>query len=97
MRRCFLICYDIRDPKRLRKVHQVCKGFGETWQYSIFFCVLKPIDRVRLQAELEDVMNLHEDQALVIDLGADEDQARATAAVIGQPQAMNIARGTIVV
>jgi hypothetical protein len=33
-------------------VFRICKGFGEHWQYSIFFCVLKPIDRVRLQASI---------------------------------------------
>jgi CRISPR-associated protein Cas2 len=29
MRRCYLVCYDICDPKRLRQVHKTCKGFGE--------------------------------------------------------------------
>jgi len=31
MRRCYLVCYDICDPKRLRHVLQVVKGFGEHW------------------------------------------------------------------
>jgi CRISPR-associated protein Cas2 len=83
MRRCYLVCYDIRDPKRLRRVHKTCKGFGEPWQFSIFFCVLKPIDRVRLQVELEEVMNLSEDQVLIIDLGANEPAARAAAVTLG--------------
>lgn len=96
MTRCYLVCYDIRDPKRLRLVHQVCKGFGVPWQYSVFFCTLKPIDRVRLQAELEDVMNLKEDQALLIDLGESRDAAFASAYVIGQPLA-GAERGTVVV
>ena len=85
MRRCYLVCYDIRDPKRLRHVHKVLKGYGEPWQYSVFFCVLKEIDRVRLQSDLEDEMNLKEDQAMLIDLGADENKAREGASVIGQP------------
>jgi CRISPR-associated protein Cas2 len=85
MRRCFLVCYDIRDAKRLRQVHKICKGYGEAWQYSIFFCVIKPIDRVRLQTELEGVMNMREDQILIIDLGTDEATARAHAVAIGQP------------
>lgn len=85
MRRCFLVCYDIRDPKRLRQVHKICKGYGESWQYSIFFCVIKAIDRVRLQTELEGVMNMREDQILIIDLGSDETNARAQAVAIGQP------------
>lgn len=84
MRRAFLVCYDIRDAKRLRQVFRTCKGYGEHWQYSIFFCVLKPIDRVRLQSELEERINLKEDQVLLIDLGTDETAARAAACVIGQ-------------
>jgi len=84
MRRCYLVCYDICDPKRLRLVHKTCKGFGEPWQFSIFFCVLKPIDRVRLQAELEEVLNLKEDQVLIIDLGASEAAARQAAVTLGQ-------------
>lgn len=75
----------MRDPKRLRRVHRVLKGYGEAWQYSVFFCVLKQIDRVRLQVDLEREMNLKEDQALVVDLGTDEARARAAVAVIGQP------------
>jgi CRISPR-associated protein Cas2 len=85
MRRCFLVCYDIRDPKRLRRVHKICKGYGESWQFSIFFCVIKAIDRVRLQTELEGVMNLKEDQILIIDLGTDETTARSQSVAIGQP------------
>ena len=85
MRRCFLVCYDIADDKRLRRVFKTCKGYGEHWQYSIFFCVLKPIDRVRLQAELEQILNYAEDQVLLLDLGEDEEQARNAALVLGQP------------
>ena len=85
MRRCYLVCYDIRDPKRLRRVHKVLKGYGETWQFSVFFCVLKDIDRVRLQTDLEEQMNQKEDQAMILDLGPNEKEAREAATVIGQP------------
>lgn len=84
MRRCYLVIYDIREPKRLRQVHKVCKGYGEPWQFSVFFCCLREIDRVRLQSDLESEMNLKEDQAMLIDLGGDEDKARDAAEVIGQ-------------
>ncbi|MGA2034426.1 MAG: CRISPR-associated endonuclease Cas2 [Thermoguttaceae bacterium] len=87
MRRCYLVCYDIRHARRLRRVFKVMKGYGEHWQYSVFYCVLKPIDRVRMQSDLEDEMNLKEDQVLIIDLGENQDAARASAAVIGQPLA----------
>lgn len=88
MRRCYLVCYDIRDAKRLRRVHRVMKGYGEPWQYSVFFCVLRDIDRVRMQSDLESEMNLNDDQTLVIDLGGDEEQAREAAAVIGKSRAL---------
>jgi len=84
MRRCYLVVYDIHEPKRLRRVHRVCKGYGEPWQFSVFFCSLREIDRVRLQTDLECEMNLKEDQVMLIDLGADEDKAREAAEVIGQ-------------
>lgn len=85
MRRCYLVCYDIRDPKRLRKVHKVMKGYGESWQYSVFFCVLKEIDRVRMQTDLEEQMNLRDDQALIIDMGNSEDASREATCILGQP------------
>lgn len=83
MRRCYLVAYDIREPKRLRKIHTAIRGYGEAWQYSVYFCVLKDIDRVRLQAELEEHMNLKEDQAIIIDLGMDEEMARKSIKTIG--------------
>src|SRR5660398_202787 len=84
MRRCYLVFYDIRNPKRLRHVHQVMKGYGEPWQYSVFFCVLKNIDRVRMQSDLEDEMNLKEDQTMILDLGGDQEDVRDTVSVLGQ-------------
>lgn len=84
MRRCYLVCYDIRNPKRLRRIFKIMKGYGEHWQFSVFFCTLKDIDRVRLQSDLESEMNLKEDQVLIIDMGSNEDSAREAAVVIGQ-------------
>ncbi len=84
MRRCYLVCYDIRDPKRWRQVFKVMKGHGEHWQLSVFFCVLKDIDRVRMQTQLEQAMNLRDDQAMIIDLGPDEEVARKGATVLGE-------------
>ena len=85
MRRCYLVCYDISDAKRLRRVHKVLKGYGEAWQFSIFFCVLKDIDRVRLQTDIEEQMKFNEDQVMILDLGPNEKDAREAATVIGQP------------
>ena len=32
----FLVCYDIADPKRLRKVASICEDFGYRRQKSVF-------------------------------------------------------------
>ena len=83
MRRCYLVCYDIRDPKRLRRVHKLMKAYGEAWQYSVFYCALKAIDRVRLEAALREIVNLREDQIVIVDLGSNEQTAREAATVLG--------------
>lgn len=96
MRRCYLVCYDVRDPKRLRRVHKLMKAYGEPWQYSIFYCTLKDIDRVRLENQLRETVNLKEDQVLVVDLGSNEDTARQSATVLG-PSLPEADSGTVVV
>lgn len=85
MRKCYLVCYDIRNPKRLRDVHKLVKGYGEAWQYSVFFCILKDIDRVRLETELKEIMNLKEDRAFIVYLGQNESDVRGLICVLGQP------------
>jgi CRISPR-associated protein Cas2 len=59
------------------------KAYGEAWQYSVFYCTLKPIDRVRLESALRELLNLKQDQVLIVDLGGNEDAARESAAVLG--------------
>lgn len=83
MRRCFLVCYDVRDDKRLRRIHKLMKAYGEPWQYSVFYCTLKSIDRVRLENAAREILNLKEDQLLIVDLGGNEEAARESATVLG--------------
>jgi CRISPR-associated protein Cas2 len=59
------------------------KAYGEPWQYSVFYCTLKDIDRVRLENALRDVLNLKVDQVLIVDLGSNEDAARESAIALG--------------
>ena len=64
----YLVCYDVSDPKRLRKVATVCEDFGRRKQYSVFFCRLSATDLVRLQTRLYDLIHRSEDQVLFIPL-----------------------------
>lgn len=67
-RRTFIVTYDIRDEKRLRKVFRICKGYGEHLQYSVFECDLDAREKAEMEGHLREVMNLNLDQTLFIDL-----------------------------
>ena len=96
MRRSYLVCYDVRNPKRLRRTHRLLKAYGEAWQYSVFYCTLRLIDRVRLENALRELLNLKEAQVLIVDLGSNEDAARDAAAVLG-PAPPEPPDGTVVI
>ncbi|MDX2217054.1 MAG: CRISPR-associated endonuclease Cas2 [Oculatellaceae cyanobacterium bins.114] len=63
----YMICYDIRDPKRWRKAFNLLKGYGESLQYSIFRCRLSQRDREQLRWELEKILT-PEDSLLIAGL-----------------------------
>jgi len=63
-----LVCYDISNPKRLRKVAQTCEDFGYRKQYSVFLVRVSATDFVRLRSRLYDIIDLNEDQVLFIPL-----------------------------
>lgn len=62
-----LVCYDIRDPARWRKVYKIVRGRGTRVQYSIFRCRLDQQQVERLRWELSLVM-APEDALLIVDL-----------------------------
>jgi CRISPR-associated protein Cas2 len=69
MRRRYLVAYDIRDPKRLREVFTVMKGFGEHVQYSVFLCDLDGTEKPLLLAALAGSIKHTEDSVVIVDLG----------------------------
>jgi len=52
----YLVCYDIRDPKRWRKAYKLLQGYGESLQFSIFRCWLSQREREKLRWELEKIL-----------------------------------------
>ncbi|EMM80854.1 CRISPR-associated endoribonuclease Cas2 [Leptospira interrogans str. 2006001854] len=44
-----LVSYDIREPKRLRRVAKIMEGFGERIQYSVFriYSTDKELEKLR--------------------------------------------------
>lgn len=83
MRRCYLVSYDISDPKRLRRIHKVMKAYGEPWQYSVFYAVLRDIDRVRMEQALRAEADLRADQILILDLGSRDEEVRERVTTLG--------------
>jgi CRISPR-associated protein Cas2 len=65
-----VVTYDIRHPKRLRRVAKVCEDFGGRRQLSVFLCRISAADLVRLKARLEEIINPGEDQVIFIRLCA---------------------------
>ena len=62
----FVVCYDIADPKRLRKVAGICEDFGYRKQKSVFLVRLSATDSVRLRSRLYEANDLTHDQVLFI-------------------------------
>jgi CRISPR-associated protein Cas2 len=62
-----LVCYDVRDPARYRKLYKVMRGAGRTVQYSIFRCRLDDRQVQELRWKLARILS-PEDRLLIVDL-----------------------------
>ena len=69
MRQTYIVCYDIGDDKRLRRVFKTLRGWGDHLQYSVFRCELTHRELVELRAELGAIIHHTEDQVLFVDVG----------------------------
>jgi len=69
MRTRYLVCYDVHDEARLRRVARIAEEFGERLQYSVFLCDLSAIEKARFVGRLRHALNLDDDRAVMIDLG----------------------------
>jgi CRISPR-associated protein Cas2 len=85
MRKSYLVCYDILDDKRLRRVFKIMRGYGNHLQYSVFECQLNATDLVKVRAELAAVIHHEKDQVLFVDLGPAEGRGDRVITALGQP------------
>ncbi|MCX6678469.1 MAG: CRISPR-associated endonuclease Cas2 [Methanothrix sp.] len=67
--KCYVVSYDIMDPKRLHQVHKIMKGFGDPIHYSVFRCNLTEKGKVELIAALTEIIKHNEDRIMIVDLG----------------------------
>jgi CRISPR-associated protein Cas2 len=59
-----LVAYDVRNPKRLRRVAKVCEGYGIRVEYSVFECDLAQELFERLWADLSAEIDWEQDAVL---------------------------------
>lgn len=85
MRQSYLVCYDIADDKRLRKVFQTMRGYGDHLQFSVFECQLTQTDLARCRSELGKIIHHDEDQVLFIHLGPAEGRGERVISALGLP------------
>lgn len=68
-----LLCYDIRDKKRLVKVHRLVKRHGLALQYSVFYLEMTNAEVGRLLGKLEELIDERVDDVRVYAISRFED------------------------
>jgi CRISPR-associated protein Cas2 len=91
----YLLAYDIRQPRRLRRVHRVAKDFGEPLQYSLFVCDLTAVELLRLRSALLEEMKQTEDSVSIFDLGPPSGRGVRCIEFIGQRRGLPTEDATI--
>lgn len=81
--RLIIVAYDIRSPKRWRRIFKLMKGYGEWLQLSIFQCRLSPRRRAELQFSLDNIIHHREDHVIMLDLG-DADKVNPKVSSLGK-------------
>lgn len=68
MKSNYIVCYDITDEKRLRKVFKSLSGIGTHLQYSMFFCKLTWPELEELKEKLGGIIEDSEDDIRIYPL-----------------------------
>ncbi len=81
----YLVCYDIANDKRLRRVEKTVKSFGSRLQFSIFECPLDELRFQQLRQALSEIINTEHDQVMFVSLGPAAADSSLRIETIGQP------------
>lgn len=85
MRTTYMVCYDIADDKRLRRVFRICKNHGDHLPFFVFECDLNAIEKTRFETALKEVIEPGEDQVLFVRLGPSEGRGDRVITALGIP------------
>jgi len=94
LRNKYLVSYDISDEKRLNRVFNKMKGYGEPIQYSVFICNLSLKEKVMMISALKEIINNREDSIIIIEIGSSDKNTNDLIELIGKipdiPERKNI-------
>ncbi len=94
---CYVVSYDIREQKRLCRVHKAMLGFGEPVHYSVFICHLKAKGRVEMIAALSDLIDAERDRVMIIDMGPANGRAEERIIFLGVHEEKTEPGGKIII
>lgn len=84
LRNRYLVTYDIRDKRRLRRIHGLVVDFGEILQYSVYVCDLTKVELIELRSKLRVEMDSTVDSISIFDLGPPQGQAATRVEHLGR-------------
>jgi CRISPR-associated protein Cas2 len=82
-RNVYLVAYDVRDPKRLRRVHKTMTGYGDALQFSVFQCRLTAAEKQKMIGDISEIIHHKEDRILIVDMGPQEGRGTKSMEVLG--------------
>jgi len=94
---CYVVSYDIREQKRLCRVHRAMLGFGEPVHYSVFRCDLTQRGRVEMVAALTDLIAADEDRIMIINMGPVDGRVEERIEFLGVHAAKREQEGKIII
>lgn len=91
----FIVTYDVHDPKRLRKVYKLMRGFGRHIQLSVFYCQLDGMRKVELRSRLGAIVKHDEDQVLFVDIGPADGRALESIESVGRAYVPHVRKAIV--
>ncbi len=67
--RLYIVTYDVRSPKRWRRLFRAMEGRGQWLQLSVFQCRLTRRGAAELRTTLHEIIKHDEDHVVILDLG----------------------------
>lgn len=64
----FLLCYDIKDAKRLQKMQRLVSKSMLQIQYSVYYATLTKIQMDNLIKQIQKIINSHHDEVCIYEV-----------------------------